>query len=347
MSPDLRPLLIKGLDASVEAMQAARRAVNRPNRGWLGAVREAVGLSIAKAASKVGISRQAYSEAEEREASFTITLDSLRRAADALDCELVYFLLPKAEAAGNFAALAARNGPSARNLKAAEHSMLLEGQEAKEKTDGKNVGLAKQIYWLRQNLELYELVTVNAGKIKEVGASEALFAHIQRLAMEAIAVSLCKIYEREGRNELNSINGVINALPGQGPYTDVQRKAAERFAARHGIRRTCSNPREFLTEVFDRFIESHAAGFLSLKTFRDKFVGHSEHNFELGTLPSFDEFESLYGFAYDLYQLISDSFLDVGPALMNLYVRNGFVKLLRSLGIANPAAGFPALPNAR
>src|ERR1022692_832507 len=67
MSIDLRPSLLKALDSAIQPMQAARCAVIRPSRGWLKAIRESLGLSHAAVANKIGISRQAYFEIEQRE----------------------------------------------------------------------------------------------------------------------------------------------------------------------------------------------------------------------------------------------------------------------------------------
>lgn len=342
MSIDLRPSLLKALDSAIRPMQAARRAVIRPSHGWLKAIRESLGLSHAAVANKIGISRQAYFEIEQREDREKISIQNLGRAAAALKCDLVYFLVPQAQDTETFAELAAQEDSKTRNLEAAEHSMVLEGQGSLRKTDDKNIGLAKMIFWLRQNLELYELISVNVVNLRKVGASEALFGHLQKLAMEAIAVTICKIYEVEKRNELNSIVGVINALPERNQYTQAQLRSVERFAEKQGMRKECEHPKEYLSQLFSEFTVAHAEGFSSLRRFRDKFASHSEHNFELGTLPSFEEFEALYTFADGFYRLISEEFLDVGPALFELYVRTGFIKLLKAIGIKNPAQRFSA-----
>lgn len=336
MSINLRPSLLKALDSAIQPMQTARRAVISPSRGWLKAIRESLGLSHAAVAKRIGISRQAYFEIEQREDRQKISIENLSRAAAALKCQLVYFLVPQAQDTETFATLAAKEDPKTRNLEAAEHSMVLEGQGSLRKTDDKNIGLAKMIFWLRQNLELYELITANVENLKAVGASEALFSHIQRLAMESIAVTICKVYEEEKRNELNSIIGVINALPEGISYTQAKRHSVERFAEKHGMRKECEYPREYLAQLLSEFTVAHAESFSSLRRFRDKFASHSEHKFELGALPSLEEFEALYAFADGFYRLISEEFLEVGPALFPLYVRTGFIRLLQAIGIKNP-----------
>ena len=341
MGGRIQNIQLQGLDEPIHAMRATRRAIKRPTSGWLKAVRQACGETVASIASKIGVSRQAYSRFEEREAKGTINLENLVRVANALDCDLVYFLLPRTEIAENFAALAARNDPDVVNLQASEHSMQIEGQGVHDPVDAKNIGLAKQLYWLRQNLSLYELISVNAGKIKKIGASDALFGLMQRLSLEAIIVTLCKIYEREQSKDLNSIDGVINALAENG-YNDAQRKAAERFCARHGIPRTCDNPKDYLRNALATFISGKSEVFNSLRRFRSNYAVHSVHGFELEALPSFEEFEALYQFGYDFYFLISDTFLGVGPALMSLHVATGFNRLLEQIGIEHPTPGFSA-----
>ena len=47
-------------------------------------------------AAKLNLTRQSFAELEKTEALGTIMLKSLRRAAEAVDCDLVYALVPRA-----------------------------------------------------------------------------------------------------------------------------------------------------------------------------------------------------------------------------------------------------------
>jgi predicted DNA-binding mobile mystery protein A len=67
----------------------------RPHRGWVRAIRDALGMSGRELAGRMGIAQATEAELEASEAQGTIGLGSLRRAAEALDCELVYFLVPR------------------------------------------------------------------------------------------------------------------------------------------------------------------------------------------------------------------------------------------------------------
>jgi len=67
----------------------------RPHKGWIRAIRDALGMSSAELAARIGVSQQRVSQIEQGELHETITLETLRRAANALDCDLVYVLEPR------------------------------------------------------------------------------------------------------------------------------------------------------------------------------------------------------------------------------------------------------------
>src|SRR5258707_8758655 len=66
-----------------------------PARGWIKAVREALGMSTAQLAKRLRIKQPSVIALEKSEAKGTIELATLRRVAEALDCTLVYTLVPK------------------------------------------------------------------------------------------------------------------------------------------------------------------------------------------------------------------------------------------------------------
>jgi predicted DNA-binding mobile mystery protein A len=68
----------------------------RPERGWIRAVREAIGMTTGQFAKRLGVSQPRVAALERAEANEAVTLKSLRQAAEALDCVLVYALVPKA-----------------------------------------------------------------------------------------------------------------------------------------------------------------------------------------------------------------------------------------------------------
>lgn len=65
-----------------------------PRLGWIRAVRDALGMSAADLAARMGVSGASVRSLEDKEMSGGIRLSSLRRAAEAMDCTLVYAFIP-------------------------------------------------------------------------------------------------------------------------------------------------------------------------------------------------------------------------------------------------------------
>lgn len=128
MKHQVRETVLHGLDQRSSRLAAAREAAAKPARGWLRATRTALGLSQGDVATRLSLTQQAYAEFEAAEERGAISLNSLQRAADAMQCELVYFVVPRADVAETFSELARRTDPAAKHLAASEHSMGLENQ---------------------------------------------------------------------------------------------------------------------------------------------------------------------------------------------------------------------------
>src|SRR5271154_7181917 len=82
------------LDQRFQELGAVMRYTS-PARGWIKAVREALGMTTAQLARRLGIRQPSVVALEQSEAKGTIELATLRRVAEALDCTLVYALVPK------------------------------------------------------------------------------------------------------------------------------------------------------------------------------------------------------------------------------------------------------------
>jgi predicted DNA-binding mobile mystery protein A len=118
----------KGLDSRLPELLKAKESAVRPTRGWLRAVREATGIHQAVLAKRLGVKRQSYAQLETSEAQGSISLTSLQKAAATMDCDVVYYLVPRAAVATTYAELAKKHDPKFKHLAAAEHSMALENQ---------------------------------------------------------------------------------------------------------------------------------------------------------------------------------------------------------------------------
>ena len=65
-----------------------------PSKGWIRAIRDALGMSALQLGTRLSVKPQSVSDLEKSEAYGTIQLKTLRKAAEALDCTLVYALVP-------------------------------------------------------------------------------------------------------------------------------------------------------------------------------------------------------------------------------------------------------------
>jgi len=102
----------------------------RPPRGWIKAIREALGMTTAQLGKRLGVSQPRVLGIEKAEVSGSITLGSLERAARALDCRLVYALVPR-KPLESLVEDRARELAKER-LRATSHSMALEDQRVDE-----------------------------------------------------------------------------------------------------------------------------------------------------------------------------------------------------------------------
>lgn len=93
MAVHARSLARRRLDQRLRAIKAIDHAV--PRHGWIRGVRDALGMPARVMAARLGVTEGAIFAMERSEAAGTIQLDTLRRAADALDCDVVYALVPR------------------------------------------------------------------------------------------------------------------------------------------------------------------------------------------------------------------------------------------------------------
>lgn len=94
MKSESRKLVLEQLDRRVREVKNLGGVIV-PERGWLHAIRMALGMSLRQFGERLKITAQSVKEIEEREAEGSITLRSLRQTANALDLDLVYFLVPR------------------------------------------------------------------------------------------------------------------------------------------------------------------------------------------------------------------------------------------------------------
>jgi hypothetical protein len=75
------------------------------------------------------VKRQSYAQFEVAEEKGTISVASMRRAAEAMNCELIYYIVPRESAARSYLELAQVHDPAALHLRATDHSAALTGSD--------------------------------------------------------------------------------------------------------------------------------------------------------------------------------------------------------------------------
>ena len=90
----LKHLSIRQVDSALAPFREIPDS-DRPGTGWIRAIREASGMSIRQLAERMGASKTTAATLERNEAADTVKLSSLRVVGEALDCELVYALVPR------------------------------------------------------------------------------------------------------------------------------------------------------------------------------------------------------------------------------------------------------------
>ena len=88
-----RLLIVEQLDKKIEPFLATT-TTPVPNRGWINAIRVGLNMTLAQLGAKLNITRQGAKRIEESETKGTISINSLKEVAAALDLKLVYGFVP-------------------------------------------------------------------------------------------------------------------------------------------------------------------------------------------------------------------------------------------------------------
>ena len=135
---------IRQLDRRFSAFRSLRDTA-RPGRGWIRAVRDALGMTTAQFAKRMGVSQPRVIAIEKAETNKAITLKTLERAAEAVGCRVVYLFVPDRPLEE---IVRSRAGHVAeKQLAAVEQTMRLENQVVKS-GKARNAMRAKLIEYL-------------------------------------------------------------------------------------------------------------------------------------------------------------------------------------------------------
>lgn len=89
-----KALIQKHLDEQIQSFESGKQHIYPP-AGWIQAVRLALGMSLRQLGERLGISASAVTSFEKRELAETISLATLKKTAQAMDMELVYYFKPR------------------------------------------------------------------------------------------------------------------------------------------------------------------------------------------------------------------------------------------------------------
>ncbi len=125
ITAELKRLRLRQLDAQLRAWLPTAVA-GRPREGWAKAIREALGIQVTQQARKLRIAPSVLTNLEKSEARSSITLKSLERIAESMNCRLVYALVPATSLDNMRREKAMRT--AAATISRVTHSMRLEDQ---------------------------------------------------------------------------------------------------------------------------------------------------------------------------------------------------------------------------
>jgi len=131
MRQNFNELKLRQLDATLARWRSADLS-SRPPSGWIKTIREVLGMPATHLAKRLGVVASTVTRLEASEADDTISLATLRRAAEALGCELRYVLVPRESLAKTLDARATQVARA--RMDAIAHTMALEAQATSNDT---------------------------------------------------------------------------------------------------------------------------------------------------------------------------------------------------------------------
>ncbi len=120
-------LLIAQVDKKIAAFKNIETTAI-PQKGWVNAIRVALKMSLKQLGNRMHFSAQNIKQLEDREANGSITINSLKQVANALDMHLVYGFVSKHESLENMIEKRAQN-LAVQIVMRTNQTMVLEDQQ--------------------------------------------------------------------------------------------------------------------------------------------------------------------------------------------------------------------------
>ncbi|HIJ95419.1 MAG TPA: mobile mystery protein A [Desulfuromonadales bacterium] len=125
MLPKHKLIARQQLDKALSGYAIAKQT-SVPVKGWVRAIREALGMSGKQLANRLNVSQPRIPKLEQDEVSGSVSLKTMRQAAEAMDCVFVYAIVPRTTLEETVRAQA-RTVAAAR-MQSVSHTMMLEAQ---------------------------------------------------------------------------------------------------------------------------------------------------------------------------------------------------------------------------
>ena len=127
MSSIQKTLIQKQMDELIQSVVSGKQHA-QTSAGWIQSARLALGMSLRQLAERIGVSVSALTNFEKREQADSVSLATLKKAANAMDMELVYYFKPKDGSIKNVVEKQARK-KAQEILDQSNQTMKLEDQE--------------------------------------------------------------------------------------------------------------------------------------------------------------------------------------------------------------------------
>ena len=127
----MKHLSVHQLDDQIRQYVNGQR-FDRIPQGWIRSSRTAIGMTLKQLATRLGFSVPAAKNFEMREVDEAITLASLRKIANAMEMDLVYYFKPKQDSLDDLLQIRAELKAKVL-MERSNQAMLLENQEADNK----------------------------------------------------------------------------------------------------------------------------------------------------------------------------------------------------------------------
>ena len=118
-------LVREQLDAALQHLGPLQR-IGTPRKGWIRAIRDALGMSAKQLGGRLGVAQQAVARIERDELSGSVTIKTMQRIAEGLDCVFVCGFVPRSSLDTTLRKQAKQ--VAAKRLAQASQTMALENQ---------------------------------------------------------------------------------------------------------------------------------------------------------------------------------------------------------------------------